>query len=257
MKERTTATCTPMPDKPPLLLVDDEVHVAWSIGRILTRAGFSVTTCANTEEAISALQARVYDMLVTDIQMPGEDGLKLIDWVRHYRPAIRIAVITGFESPSIRKAAFKKGVTLFFKKPVDTDLLIEVLRDPDNRNRFWGSIEGVDIFDYIQLLLVTRQHYILEVVSKDGTKGELYVNQGNVEHACCEDLIGEAAFYRILGFEGGRFSTLPWSEPKRKSINVPGNHLILEAARKKDEFGKSSSPSNEQGVPSSHNSTGN
>lgn len=235
-----------MPDKPRLLLVDDEVHVAWSVGRILTRAGFSVTTCADSEEAINLLQARVYNILVTDIQMPGDDGLKLIDWVRLYRPAIRIVVITGFESPSIRKAALEKGAILFLKKPVDTDLLIDVLRDPDARNTFWGSIEGVDIFDYIQLLLMTRQHYLLEVLSKDGIRGELYLNQGNVEHACCEDLIGEAAFYRILGFEGGRFSTLPWSEPKRKSINVPGNHLILEAARKKDEFGKSSSASSEQ-----------
>jgi hypothetical protein len=52
----------------------------------------------------------------------------------------------------------------------------------------------------------------------------------------CGDLEGEEALYRCLGFSGGSFSSLPWREPERVTINKPGELLLLEAARRRDEM---------------------
>ncbi|MBN1656645.1 MAG: response regulator [Deltaproteobacteria bacterium] len=218
-----------------VLLVDDELTVAWSIGRYLTRAGFSISACGSVSEALELLNSKSYDVVITDIHMPGTSGLVLIDWIRDNRPNMRVVTITGFGSPALHKIAMEKGSILYLDKPVDVEYLVNVLRNDGNCSTFWGSIGGIDIFDYIQLILMTRQKFIVEIASKEGVYGKVFLNQGDVEHAVCDDITGEEAFYRILGFKGGRFTTIPWLEPVEKTIHLSGDFLMMEAARKKDE----------------------
>jgi len=218
-----------------VLLVDDELTIAWSIGRYLTRVGFLVSVCGAVSEALDLLKVKTYDVVITDIQMPGKSGLDLIDWIRHNRPGMRIVTITGFGSPALHKVAMEKGSILYLDKPVDVEYLVNVLRNDGNCSTFWGSIGGIDLIDYIQLLLLTRQSFVIDISSKEGIYGKLFVNKGNIEHAICDDLSGENAFYRILDFKGGRFTTFPWSEPIHKTIDITGDILLMEAVRKKDE----------------------
>jgi hypothetical protein len=56
-----------------------------------------------------------------------------------------------------------------------------------------------------------------------------------VVHAECSGLTGEQAFYHCLAFDGGSFSSLPWSDPEVNSIKRRGDFLLLDAAREKDE----------------------
>jgi CheY-like chemotaxis protein len=222
--------------KTPVLLVDDDPEVVWGVGRCLTRAGYAVSTCGDGSEAIPLLRSKDFEILVTDIQMPRFNGLALIEWVHRNRPDIRIVAITAFGSPSIQQVALKKGAILYLEKPVDPDMLIEVLAERrEKRDTFRGNVDEIDLFDYVQLVLMTRRKLILEVRSVGGESGRLYIDGGNVTHACSGDIEGEEAFFRCLSFNGGSFASLPWQPPDRVTVEMPGDFLLMEAARRKDE----------------------
>ncbi len=220
-----------------VVLVDDDSEVVWGLGRCLTRAGFAVSTCTDGAEAVELLRSREFDVLVTDVQMPGVNGLALIEWVRENRPRSQVVVMTAFGSPQVKQVSLSKGAGLYLEKPVDPQFLIEIIRSRSS-DSFSGRVDQIDLFDYVQLMLLTRRRVLLEVSAQGGEGGLLYLNQGTVAHASCGALEGEPAFYRLLSFRGGAFSTLPWREPERATIERRGDFLLMEAARRKDEGGR-------------------
>jgi ActR/RegA family two-component response regulator len=231
-----------MNGKSSLLLVDDDSTVSWALGRFLTRRGFAVTACGDGAEALDLLRSQSFDALVTDIQLPGVNGLALIEWARTERPDMRVVVMTAFGSESIRAVALRKGAILYAEKPVDPELVCEMLTSPFGRDTFSGSVSDINLFDYIQLMLITNRKVVLDVTENSGRTGTLFIEQGRVVHACCGDLEGEPAFFRCLGFEGGSFNTLPWRQPERQTIDKTGEFLLIDAARLKDEAGRSDIP---------------
>ncbi len=63
----------------------------------------------------------------------------------------------------------------------------------------------------------------------------MFLSDGLVVHAECGILQGEQALYRCLRFKEGTFKHLPWEEPEQVTINKPGEFLLMEAVRKRDE----------------------
>ena len=218
-----------------VLLVDDDTDIVWGLGRYLTRKGCTVSTCGDGAEAIELLEERRFDVIITDIQMPELNGLALVEWTRRNRPATRVIVITGFGSPSIAEVVKRKGAVLYLEKPVDPDIVLQVVTHLSPRDSFSGVVDEIDLFDYVQLVTVTRRQMVLDVRSIDGKRGKLYVDRGEICHAECDELTGEDAFFCCLSFEGGTFTTEPWTEPPNKTINRRADHLLMDAARIKDE----------------------
>lgn len=221
--------------KDSILLVDDDPEVLWALGRYFTRAGFPFTACGDGEEAISILRSKHFDTVITDIQMPRLNGLALVDWLRTNRPRTRVVVITAFGGPSIRHLSIKKGAVLYLEKPIDPDLLVAALSAAKEESAFSGTIDSIDILDYLQLMILTARRLVLEVYARDGTRGHVFIDRGEVRHAECGRLAGEEALFKCLSFEGGSFVNLPWREPVATTIARPGDFLLLEAARKRDE----------------------
>lgn len=221
--------------KESILLVDDDPEQVWALGRYFTRAGYSVTTCGDGAEAISVLESRHFDTVITDIQMPRLNGLALVDWLRENRSGTRVVVITAFGGPSIRHLSISKGAILYMEKPVDPDLLAEALSSTKEETAFSGSIDKIDILDYLQLMMLTGRRVVLEVSSRDGGQGLIFIDRGEVRHATCGHLEGEEALFKCLGFESGSFVNLPWTEPDTITITKPGEFLLMEAARRRDD----------------------
>jgi len=100
---------------------------------------------------------------------------------------------------------------------------------------FSGTVEGVDILDVVQLLLLCGQKVSLYIQSSEGHESVVHIKDGRIVHAVHGGLEGREAFYASMNVVGGRFRTQPWSEPPRKTIDVPGELLLLEAARRRDD----------------------
>lgn len=221
-----------------LLLVDDDPEVSWGLGRFLTRHGWSVVTCGDGFEAIQLLEIESYNALVTDVQMPQLNGLALLEWSKRNRPELPVIVITAFGSASVRKVCLQKGAFHYLEKPVDPGIIAELLSVLDERDSFSGTVTCVDLFDYIQMMLVSRKKAIVVVQSVDGESGRLFIEGGNIVHAECAGTTGERAFIHCISFSGGSFTSLPWSEPEARSIGKRGDFLLMDAAREKDETGR-------------------
>jgi CheY-like chemotaxis protein len=219
-----------------VLVVDDDPGVIWTVGRTLTRAGLTVTTCQDGADALSLLESKEFDLMITDIQLRELNGLALLEWARANRPALKVIVITGYGSSAVKNLALSKGAYVYMEKPVDLDLLIAMISESDDKKSFSGNIDEIDILDYVQLMTLSGRQVVLEVISREGRRGLLYIDKGEVCHAVCGDLEGEEAVYSCLRFSGGSFVNLPWKKPERTTVNKPAEFLLMEAARQRDEM---------------------
>lgn len=111
-----------------ILAVDDEPVVLDSFRKILVLDGFSVDTVENGPEALGLVQRNDYDFLFTDLKMPGMDGVEVVKAVRHLRPDIDIAVITGYGTVETAVETMQHGAVEYVQKPFTADELTAFAR---------------------------------------------------------------------------------------------------------------------------------
>jgi len=103
-----------------ILLVDDEEQARHVTSKFLReQQGYEVDACRNAQEAIEALKKQKPDLVISDIRMPGMDGLSLLRFIKEHDPLIEVVMITGFASVHTAIEAMKKGADDFIMKPVD------------------------------------------------------------------------------------------------------------------------------------------
>jgi ATP-dependent Lon protease len=110
-----------------VLVVDDESVVRRVVGAHLAQRGFLVVEVANGNEALAALSVRKFDILVTDLQMPGMNGHELLAAVHDQYPLVRRVVMTGYTTIENALDALKLGAVGFIPKPVDNRTLDTVI----------------------------------------------------------------------------------------------------------------------------------
>jgi len=103
--------------RPRVLVVDDEEAVRDLLAKTLATADYEVDTAADGPSAIECLKSNGYDLLVTDIRMPGMDGLSVIREGRRQSADLPIVVITGFSTEATAIEALNLGVSGYLTKP--------------------------------------------------------------------------------------------------------------------------------------------
>jgi len=98
-----------------VLVVDDDPVIGKSFDRVLTGKGYAVITAANGEEALSKLATEDYDLVYTDIKMPGISGLEVAERVKADKPWTPVVIITGFGNAESEARARAAGATLLHK----------------------------------------------------------------------------------------------------------------------------------------------
>ncbi|HEX5635221.1 MAG TPA: response regulator, partial [Gemmatimonadales bacterium] len=94
-----------------VLVVDDDPVVGSSFDRVLSHEGYVVVTASNAAEALGKLEDGEYDVVYTDIRMPGMDGLELAERVKARRSWTPVVIITGYGSEASERRAQAAGVT--------------------------------------------------------------------------------------------------------------------------------------------------
>src|SRR5205809_7693238 len=98
-----------------------------ALGEALRRKGHIVETASNGIDAASKLENTAVQAVITDLKMPGMDGLELLHHVRRTKPAIPVIVLTAFGTVSTAVEAMKAGANDFLVKPFSHQALDEVL----------------------------------------------------------------------------------------------------------------------------------
>jgi two-component system NtrC family sensor kinase len=112
-----------------ILVVDDEPGVLAACVRTLTRAGYVVEGVGGSEAALDRLTQEVFDLLLTDLRMPGRDGLDLLAEAKELDPHLSVVMITGYGTMDDALRAIRLGAQGFLLKPFEPGELVEAVQD--------------------------------------------------------------------------------------------------------------------------------
>jgi excisionase family DNA binding protein len=104
-------------ERPRILVVDDEQAVRDLLAKTLTMADYDVDAAPDGASAIERLRAVEYDLLITDLKMPGMDGLSVIREARRTAPDLPVIIITGYSTEASAIEAINLGVAGYLTKP--------------------------------------------------------------------------------------------------------------------------------------------
>lgn len=106
-----------------VLVVDDDPVVGKSFNRVLSQKGYVVVTAGNAQEALSKVQEGEYDVVFTDIKMPGMSGIELAERLKVERPWTPVVIVTGYGSKANQDRAEAAGVSSFLQKPLSPEMI--------------------------------------------------------------------------------------------------------------------------------------
>jgi DNA-binding NtrC family response regulator len=109
-----------------VLVIDDDAVVGRSFDRVLSGKGYEVDTALNGEEGLRDMDTQDYDVVFTDIKMPGMDGLEVAERIRAKCPWTPVVVITGYGTEENEARASILGVSGFVRKPLTPEMIESV-----------------------------------------------------------------------------------------------------------------------------------
>ncbi len=124
-----------MHDRDAVLVVEDDAAIAKVVCALLKQRGLDTMHVGSGEEAVTALESRPFDVVLSDIRMPGMDGMALLDHVTARFPETPVVLVTAHGSVALAVEAMKRGAADFVQKPFDKDELGFVIDKALERSR--------------------------------------------------------------------------------------------------------------------------
>jgi CheY-like chemotaxis protein len=106
-----------------VLVVDDDPVVGRSFDRVLSARGYAVITAESGQEALNKLGGEDYDVVFTDIRMPGMSGLDVAERVKARQPWLPVVIVTGYGTEANESRAEAAGVSGFLRKPLSPAMI--------------------------------------------------------------------------------------------------------------------------------------
>ena len=107
-----------------ILVVDDEPALNQTVCAYLRNQGYEATGCLSAQEAYDALYGQVYDVILSDIMMPGVDGFEFTQTIRELNQDIPILFMTARDDLAAKQRGFRIGIDDYMVKPVDLEELV-------------------------------------------------------------------------------------------------------------------------------------
>jgi DNA-binding NtrC family response regulator len=118
-----------------VLVVDDHRQARESVADVLRRAGHQVTCCSSAAEALQMIPRETFDCIVTDLMMPGMNGLELIIHLEQRRYGAQVVMVTAHASVATAVEAMRHGAFDYLEKPFDVDRLEQLVSQAIQRHR--------------------------------------------------------------------------------------------------------------------------
>lgn len=220
-----------------VLVVDDEEDMLWMLQRNLNKGmpDVEILSARSGEEALAVLSDTTVELVITDINMPGMNGLDLLIEINNRYPDTGVIIMTAYPSSAYEREAMMSGSLRFIEKPFDIKDMREIVKNVlKTSDGFQGTINGIDLMDIIQFNGLSQATAALKVTTAE-QEGMLFFKNGAVVHAMCDQANGEEAFFKIITFNDGTLQNIRGVEPPIISINKSLESLLFEAAVRNDE----------------------
>ena len=121
-----------------VLVIDDDAVVGRSFDRVLSEKGYEVSTALSGEEALDTMENTDFDVVFTDIKMPGIDGLEVTERIKARCPWTPVVVITGYGTEDNEVKASVLGASGFVRKPLTPEMIenitLKAVNDTESAN---------------------------------------------------------------------------------------------------------------------------
>ena len=116
---------------PAILLVDDEPTIVMSLEFLMRKKGYQVGIARNGTEALAAIQATPYDLVLLDVMMPDVDGYQVCRQIRERpdRTATKVILLSAKSQPADVQKGYAAGANLYIPKPFSTRQLMQKVRE--------------------------------------------------------------------------------------------------------------------------------
>jgi DNA-binding NtrC family response regulator len=217
-----------------VLVVDDEPNATKVLSAILSDAGYNVVESSNGEKAIKIISKKDIDVVVTDLKMPGKDGMQLFDYIIENYPDIPVIFLTAYGTVESAVTAMTRGAFYYFIKPPDylqlksiiakalqqrslkkeLEILKQKLAGEENHIRIIGNTpQMLKIFDAIEAVKDSASSVL--VYGETGTGKELIAKALHYSSSRrdkpfiavnCAAIPRELMESELFGFEKGAFT---------------------------------------------------
>jgi response regulator RpfG family c-di-GMP phosphodiesterase len=123
-----------------ILIVDDEPSVCQLLSNRLTHEGFQCRTCSSGEEAAGLVEGKGFDVIISDLRMPGMSGLDLLEIVHKKHPRSAFLIVTGVDDVRVGIDAMKRGADDYLAKPFQLDAVIAAIDRALERKRLESEL---------------------------------------------------------------------------------------------------------------------
>jgi FixJ family two-component response regulator len=116
------------PTRPTVFIIDDDASVRRALGRVMTSAGFDSKGFASVDEFLAGASLKAKGCIVADMTMLGMSSLNLRQLLKAAGSALPVIFVTAQDTEEVRTAARATGAAGFFRKPVDTQALLDAIQ---------------------------------------------------------------------------------------------------------------------------------
>jgi DNA-binding response OmpR family regulator len=220
-----------------ILVIDDEQNVVSSIVEKLEKEGFVAQGVGDGVQAIDLYKAERFDLVLTDLKLPGMDGIEILQAIMEYDPEALVVMITAYGTVDIAVEALKSGAQEFITKPFDLNALVAKLRsilEQRSESAVRGNLRDLGLASIISVNCNEMNEAQL-VIRRQGQLAEIYFEDGTIAHATLGDQEGEEVIYELLGWQDGSFSLEQGIPPPKHTIMVDWTGLLLKGMHRLDE----------------------
>lgn len=114
---------TAMADKVQILLIDDEPDSCKALSLLLQRSGYKIKSCHSGEQALEILNTQFFDLVISDLLLPGVNGIDILKHIKEKSPQTSVILITGNASAETAVEAMKEGALDYITKPFNVERL--------------------------------------------------------------------------------------------------------------------------------------
>lgn len=138
----------------PILILDDEEAIRQTLSLTLESAGYSVGQASTVDAAISMLSARTWSLVLTDLLMPGPNGLALLEYANRHHRLVPVVMVTGVHDISVALEALRMGAYDYLLKPFQREQLLAVVSRALEKRRL--ELENISYRNELESLVKAR-----------------------------------------------------------------------------------------------------
>ena len=124
------------PCKKQILVIEDDIEMRSLLKDFIKEEGYEVDSVGNSTEAFHQLAKKPFDLIITDVRMPGLSGLDILPGLKKLQPSSSVILITAFGSEDVYRRALKRGADAYLEKPIHLDelrILMKKMFSPEEK----------------------------------------------------------------------------------------------------------------------------